>query len=256
MDENADDVMIESVLSFMKEYTWHYELYKEKNNVFSRHVPDERLRSLITTMLLEDLINEITPFSNIYSLTKKGEIVKRAGGWRKHKNDSMTENEKVHRLLEYMWTTNKDRYDWDIKSLTPAFSNLLNEYELKHLCKVLIDNADVRDNRTKDGFSIGFIDEAKSAFHVKKYLRVTTQQPIVSIQTGDIGTVQKNYGTIGESMTQSRDDLSVKMTDNRKQVKQPTENPKRKISKYEKWTLILTGITIVVSIILKLLDFI
>ena len=207
----TDDSMTDEILKYMKEYTWPYEFYKYKNDIFSRHVADEKLRGLITTMLIEDLISEVTPYSLIFTLTKKGEKVKRAGGWIKYKNDSMTEDERVHKLLEFMWTTNKERYDWDLASLVPAFSNVLNEYEIRRLCQILIENGDARDNRTKDGFSIGFIDESKSAFHSKKYLQ-EARQPTVSITTGDIGTIQKNFGTVHGPMNQSSDSSENKTT--------------------------------------------
>jgi hypothetical protein len=79
----------------------------------------------------------------------------------------------------------------------------------------------------------------------------------INLHIGDKGNVQKNYGTIGESMNQvSESAFSSEKNEIKKQTRQPTEKPNRKISKYEKWTLILGGLSILVTIILKLLDYI
>jgi hypothetical protein len=78
-----------------------------------------------------------------------------------------------------------------------------------------------------------------------------------NLHIGDKGNIQKNYGTIGESMNQvSEPSLSSEKYEIKKQTRQPTVKPNKNISKYEKWTLILAGLSILATIILKLLDYI
>ena len=181
----------------------------------------------------------------------QGTKIKDAGGLMKFNVNSMTDEQKIHKLLEFMWTTDKDRYDWDASSLMPAFQNVLNEYEVKHLCRMLIKNGDVRANETKDGFSIGFIDESKSAFHVKKYLR-STQQPIVNITTGDIGTIQKNYGTVGGAMNQVSDsDLKNSFKALNKPNIKNNAPSKSKISNTIVYPILVGVILIIIALVLK-----
>jgi len=140
----------------------------------------------------------------IYFLTSSG--LKELWKMNKEQLDKMPDEEKVHRLLEFMWTTNPNKYDWNISELIPAFDDWQNEYAIKHLCKILIANKDVNNLETKGGFSIGFNENSKIAYHGNKYLKTSTSvQPQLTI-----GTIQQNYGTVHGAMTQSSDSSSNK----------------------------------------------
>ena len=140
----------------------------------------------------------------IYFLTAEG--LKEFWKMNKEQLDKMPDGEKVHRLLEFMWTTNPNKYDWNISELIPAFADWQNEYVIKHLCKILIDNNDVNNLQTKDSFSIGFNENSKIAYHSNKYSKTSISvKPQVTI-----GAIQQNYGTVHGAMTQSSDSSSNK----------------------------------------------
>jgi hypothetical protein len=86
--------------------------------------------------------------------------------------------------------------------------------------------------------------------------RHSTETKKIEVKAEQIGTL--NLGDINNSghFNQSSDDLSLKKNESKKQTKQPDENPKRKMNAYEKWTIILAVVSVVITIILKLLDFI
>lgn len=140
-------------------------------------------RIIINKMVDNGLIKRARDGSERYEVTTKGIDITEKGGWLKHLIDQMTEEQKVHRLLEFMAKTGE--YHWSPETLMPAFDNLLNESEIEYLCLILIDNGDVNDNRTKDGFAIGFSERSKSVFHGKKYLKARPTHEI-KIDVGQI----------------------------------------------------------------------
>lgn len=149
--------------------------------------------------------------------------------------DSMTDEEKMHKVLEYAIKTKPDQFSWDVSELTPAFDNALNEYEVQYLCQQLLDNGDVVDCITKDGFAIGINEKSKAAFHGKKYLKRSSNTATPpSIQ---IGTVQQVVSsTIHGGISQSSDSSSNKSTIEPKQINKNPINIKR-IIKYIFWVL-------------------
>ena len=123
----------------------------------------------------------------------------------------MTEGEKIHRVLEHAIKTNPDQFSWNMDELTPAFDNSLNEYEVQYLCQLLLDNGDVADCITKDGFEIGINEKSKAAFYSKKYLKnKPSQQTTVKVDIGQIQNIADS--TINAPVSQSRDDLSRNKT--------------------------------------------
>ncbi|MFN7438514.1 MAG: hypothetical protein ACK5SJ_18885 [Bacteroidota bacterium] len=96
-NETTDDLMIDEILKHMKEFSFQYELFKESNDIFSRHIRVETLRRLITTMLVDELIFEVSPQTLIYGLTKKAVSIKNKGGLIEFKKQEQAELEKQMR---------------------------------------------------------------------------------------------------------------------------------------------------------------
>lgn len=130
--------------------------------------------------------------------------------------NEMSSGQKIHKILEYVIRTKPDQFGWELDELTLAFDDLLSKHELQYLCQQLIDNGDAVDCSSKDGFCICIDDRSKGAYYGKKYLKAN--ESIVNITTGDIGTIQKNYGTVHGSMSQSSDSSSNKSTIEPKQI--------------------------------------
>ncbi len=140
----------------------------------------------------------------------KGQRIKDAGGFLKVKIQQMNDEEKIHQLLQYVFNTDGNRFGWSPSDLTPAFSEQLNEDEIRYLCQILIDGNDASDLSTKDGFEIGITDKTKSAFYGKKYLRKNAQSSVSPTQTVTVANLQQVIGsTVHGNVSQSAADQSV-----------------------------------------------
>ncbi len=131
-------------------------------------------------MLNEGLIKKDSSGSDdmpMVVLTKHGLDIIGKGGWLKHRFNGLTGGQKIHRILQYMWETDQSKFDWTPNELMPAFSNLVEENEIQALCLELIEQGDVADNRSKDGFSVGSVDRTAAALHRKKYLNGQAEMP-------------------------------------------------------------------------------
>lgn len=157
---------------------------------------------------------------------------------------NMTDDQKIHQMLEFMLRTNPNKFDWTPLELMPAFADAISEHEIQYLCQILIDNNDVSDNRTKDGFSVGFIDRTRNAFHGKKYLK-TNKAP-----NFHINQVQNISGSIINSgVSQSLNYEGLRKTVNHSESQ--TEPLKKKLSSNLFFPILVAIITIIITIILK-----
>ncbi len=138
----------------------------------------------------------------------RGQKIKEAGGWLKVKYKSMSDDEKVHRLLEYVVNNDPNRFGWTPSDLKDAFEDSLNEFEIRYICQILIDNDDARDLTTKDVFEIGIIDKSKTAYYGKKYKPKQSTISPPGQQTINIGTIQQVIdSTVHGGLTQSADKI-------------------------------------------------
>ena len=69
-------------------------------------------RIMINKMVDNGLIKRAKDGSERYEVTTKGISITEKGGWLKYLIDQMTEGQKVHRLLEFIWETDKDKNEW------------------------------------------------------------------------------------------------------------------------------------------------
>lgn len=122
----------------------------------------------------------------------------------------MVKKEKLHRIVEFLSNGNKGSYDSG--EIAKAFSPELDFHEVNTLCRILINNEDVRDCTTKDESIKGMvavlvINETHDAFHTKKYLEedeefTTPIQQNISATNVIVGNV---------SGTASQEDNSTKI---------------------------------------------
>lgn len=142
-------------------------------------------------------------------LDVKGLKVNEAGGWLKVKYETMSDEEKVHRLLGYILDKDPNKFGWTASELMEAFENSMNEFEIKYICQILIDNEDATDLTTKDGFEIGMIDKSKAAYYGKKYIKARQSPP----HTVNIGTIQQVVGSnVKGGINQSADKVEKNIT--------------------------------------------
>ena len=212
-------------------------LYKR---LIDENEEDEKIFFLMDEMIdTDDTIRMADTYprdSEVVVITPRGQKIKDAGGWLKVKYESMSEGDKIQRLLKYAIETYPDKFGWNTSELATAFEDTLNEYELQHLGQQLIDNGDAADCITKDGFEIGINEKSKAALYSKKYLKGNSSNPIPQ-PTIQIGTVQQVFGsTVHGGLTQSSDSSSNKLTSEPKQINKSPINIKR-IIKYIFWIL-------------------
>lgn len=215
------DIMLNALEFNGKPFT---ELYKK---LIDKDEEEGKIDHLMNEMINDGLIKyedkNGTPREWCFMILNiKGLKVKEAGGWLKVKYQTMSDEGKVHRLLDYVIKTEPNRFGWTASELMPAFENSLNEHEIRHICQQLIDNDDARDLTTKDGFEVGMIDKSKSAFYGKKYSKgKQTAQVSPTHQTITIGTIQQVIdSTVQGGLTQSADRVEKSVTTNSVDSKQ------------------------------------
>jgi hypothetical protein len=218
-------------------------LYKKWIN---KEEEDEKIYFLMEEMISEGLIKigEFqSPNGEFVTLDIKGQKIKEAGGFLKVEYETMSEGEKIHRLLKYIVESNSSNWEWTSESLMPAFEDALNKYEIEYLCGVLITNGDVADNRNKDYFAIGFTDISKSAYFGKKYLNRPTHSQSVKV---DIGQFQSIVGsTINAPVTQAADS-NLSNTKSKVTLNPPSPN---ETMQAKTWTLSNITFTLIIGII-------
>jgi len=94
----------------------------------------------------------------------------------------MTKKEKLHRILEFICTENDStrKSGFDSEEIAKAFIPELDIYEVNTLCKVLLDNGDVKDCTTMDEatkrmVAILVVTATHTAYHIRKYLEEDEQ---------------------------------------------------------------------------------
>jgi hypothetical protein len=85
--------------------------------------------------------------------------------------------EKLHRILQFICIENDrtGKSGFDSGEIAKAFTPEMDIYEVNDLCRILLDNEDVKDGSTKYTFSnrmvaILVVNATHNAFHNKKYL--------------------------------------------------------------------------------------
>lgn len=242
----TNDQKKERILREMK-FTWQPFSHLYKRLINDSDNEDEIIFPLMDEMIDEGLIKRekgSDPNGELVVLTNKGDKINKNGGLLKSMLDSMTDGQKIHRLLEFMWTTDPNRFGWTPENLIPAFDGQIDENEIEYLLGELIDNMDVSDCRTKSGFEIGFISKSKAAYFGKKYLKNGNKElPPIKIEIGQIQNIDRSV--INAPVSQSRDDFSLNKT-NANTINPPT--PAEIKHKPKTWTLsnilfvVLTGL--------------
>lgn len=167
----------------------------------------------------------------------------------------MTKKEKVHRILEFVCSENDRtrKSGFDSEEISKAFTPELDTYEVNILCKILIDNGDVKDCTTMDEarkrlVAILVINATHEAYHTKKYLE--DEEPFSiplnrNIITGDNIII----GNVGGDVKQT--DNTTKETTQKEQKEQKDKNNWLKLLY---WVVgILVGITVIITFVLRLL---
>jgi len=90
----------------------------------------------------------------------------------------MKKSKKLHRILEFLSTESErqGKSSFNSGEIAKAFDSELSIYEINTLCKILIDNEDVRDATTGDELrekmiAVLIIAATHDAYHTKKYLK-------------------------------------------------------------------------------------
>jgi hypothetical protein len=138
----------------------------------------------------------------------EGARINETGGWLKHKLDALTDEEKIHRLLEFMLKSSPDKYSWSSEELQNAFENALDQYEVEYLAQRLIDDGIAHNRITLSGFGIGVSEKTKQAFAGKKYLKNKGAQ---SVAANQYDPNDKFTRTEVENLRAELDDLRKRM---------------------------------------------
>jgi hypothetical protein len=153
----------------------------------------------ITVSMTGDVIERIVVYDGL------GELVKN--------RKKQAKKEKLHRIVEFLSTdserTGKGEYESD--EISKAFSPVLSISEVNNLCRILVNEGDVRDcssktNTFKKTICLRVITETHDAYNTKKYLQeddlvfnVPTNQNIFN--SDNIAFVGRdNYGNIEQEV--------------------------------------------------------
>ncbi|QSE98995.1 hypothetical protein [Fulvivirga lutea] len=107
----------------------------------------------------------------------------------------MNQDELTHKILEVIVESDFQ----SISDVELSKTLRIDSSFIRQACLTLIDNDDVRDCRTKDGFSIGTKQATADAFYTKKYLT----QPDVNNPSFNISATNVNIGDNHGTFTQS-----------------------------------------------------
>jgi len=156
----------------------------------------------------------------------------------------MTKNEKLHRIVEFISTENDRtrKSGFDSEEIAKAFTPELDIYEVNTLCKILLNNGDVKDCTTMDEtakrmVAVLVVTDTHNAFHTKKYL-----------QDDEQFTIPLNQNIIGENI------IIGDISGNAKQESSYTESNKvNGKPKWLKWLLWIIGILVGIGTIITIL---
>lgn len=89
----------------------------------------------------------------------------------------MNKKEKLHRIVEFLSTESKtlNQDCFDSEEISVAFSPELNIYEVNALCRIIMENGDLKDCTTgdearRDMIAVMVISQTHEAFYTRKYL--------------------------------------------------------------------------------------
>lgn len=137
----------------------------------------------------------------------------------------MTKKEKLHRIVEFLSIESKNLNQdcFNSQVIAKAFSPELNIYETNALCRLIIDNKDLRDCTTKDTIrdtiAVMVITRTREAYFTKKYLEV--DETIITHVKQNIVNVTENTGNIsaGDNTGEMKQEINpVKTIDKPKEL--------------------------------------
>lgn len=118
----------------------------------------------------------------------------------------MTKKEKLHRIVEFLSVESKklNKSSFVSNEIAKAFNPELSISEVNSLCRIIVDNGDLKSWSDKDLTSIGMLGvivivETHDAYHNKKYLEEDEQVSIPfnqNIITGDNIIMGNVSGTV------------------------------------------------------------
>jgi hypothetical protein len=173
----------------------------------------KKIKELINEIKLDKnipvLVNEINQVQSLKYLNDLDEYVKNI--------KKMTKKEKLHRILEFICTENDRtrKSGFDSGEIAKAFTPEMDIYEVNTLCKILLDNGDVKDCTSKDQSAVRMVAilvvrATHDAYHTRKYLEddepftFPFQQNIsgTNLIVGDIsGNVKQEANTTANTET-------------------------------------------------------
>jgi hypothetical protein len=175
-------------------------IYKEfKLESLPSAVFNEYLREMDRDDVLH--INEMSGDRHILFITDKGRRLLFEGGYVKTLKQ-MTKKEKLHRIVEFLSTENDrtKKSGFDSGEIAKAFQPELDIYEVNTLCKILMNDGDVRDCTSKDQsarqeVAVLVINATHDAYHTNKYLEedepiyLTRSQNIITGENVIVGNI-------------------------------------------------------------------
>lgn len=109
-------------------------------------------------------------------------------------------------MLKHIYESQSGKFSFSDKEL--AIGLKIKESTIRSCFDILIENGDAINLKTKDGFSIGKIQETINAYETEKYLNLENNK-IFGI-TLNIDQSQRNYGLVDGNMNQSfKDDRDM-----------------------------------------------
>lgn len=113
----------------------------------------------------------------------------------------MNKKEKLHRIVEFLSSESKtlNQDCFDSEEISVAFSQKLNIYEVNALCRIIMENGDLKDCTTgdearKDMIAVMVIPQTHEAFYARKYLEDDT---IIFPQVNkNIVNINENKGNV------------------------------------------------------------
>jgi hypothetical protein len=198
----------------------------------------KKIKELINEIKLDKnipvLINEINQVQSLKYLNDLDEYVINI--------KKMAKKEKLHRILEFICTENDRtrKSGFDSGEISKAFTPELDIYEVNTLCKILLDNGDVKDCTTKDEsarrmVAILVIRATHDAYHTKKYFK--EDEPF---------TFSINQNISGTNLIVGDVSGNVKQEANSTVAKETIEKPKWVRTLY--WVIgILVGLSVLIT---------
>lgn len=213
------------------------------------YLPIAVFNEYVKEMDLDDLlhINEMSGDRHLLFITDKGKRLLFEGGYVKKLRRAV----KLHRIVEFLATESERSKKGSFNSgeIASAFTPALDIYEVNTLCKILIDEGDVRDCTIKDESirkmkAVLVINATHDAYHTNKYLQ-EDEQPDAPVHQ-NISGQNVIVGNVAGNAIQENKTTNV------------ASNPNGKTTWLNKlyWIIgIAVGLTVLIAFILKYIFF-